>query len=318
MSREIASTGRIWTALVAVWIIWGTTYLAIRVVDQTMPPLLAASARFLTAGAVLFLFAIRRGDRAGDRPTAKQWKSAAIIGTLLVFGGNGLVSLAETSVASGLAALLIALVPLWLALFDRILFGKSLKPVAVVGLVGGFFGAALLAWNSIEGHTSAAGVAIIIAATLSWTFGSLYARNADLPDRALVGTGMEMLCGGLVQLLVGTALGEFAALHVSHFSAASLEALTYLVVFGSIVAFSCYVWLIRNAPTSLVATYAFVNPVVAVFLGAIILNEPLTAKTLVSGGIIVVSVALIVAAQRGAPRPTAAEAEEAMRAASGE
>jgi drug/metabolite transporter (DMT)-like permease len=318
MTAESASRGKVWAALVAVWIIWGTTYLAIRVVDQTMPALLSASARFLLAGALLYFWAIRRGDREGDRPTARQWRTAAIIGTLLVFGGNGLVSLAETSVASGIAALLVAMVPLWLALFDRLIFGKSLKPVAVVGLVTGFLGAALLAFDSIEGHTSPAGVALVIAATLSWTAGSLYARGAELPKRAAVGTGMEMLCGGLVQLLVGAAIGEFAGLHVSQFSLASLEALAYLVVFGSIVAFSCYVWLIRNAPTSLVATYAFVNPVVAVFLGAIILNEPLTTRTIVAGGIIVVAVALIVWSQRGAAEPTPGEIEEAMHAASGE
>lgn len=198
---------------------------------------------------------------------------------------------------------------------STVLFGKSLKPVAIVGLITGFLGAALLAWDSIEGHTSPAGVALVIAATLSWTAGSLYARNANLPRRPLVGAGMEMLCGGVVQFAVGSALGEFAGLHASQFSGASLWALAYLATFGSIVAFSCYVWLIRNAPTSLVATYAFVNPVVAVTLGATLLNEPITTLTVVAGGIIVVSVALIVWSQKGAP---ADPDPELIRAASGE
>ncbi|MEX0991467.1 MAG: EamA family transporter [Actinomycetota bacterium] len=311
-----ASSGSIWAALVTVWIVWGTTYLAIRVVNQSIPPLIGASLRFLTAGAILYLWTVRRGDRTGDRPTLRQWRSALIIGTLLVFGGNGLVSLAEDTIPSGLAALLVAVVPLWLALFDRLLFGKRLRPVAIIGLITGFGGAALLAGGSIAGDISAAGIALVVLATLLWTFGSLFARRADLPKRPLVGAGMEMLCGGAVQLAVGVVIGELGDLHPETFSAASLSAVAYLIVFGSIVAFSCYVWLIRSAPTSLVATYAYVNPVVAVTLGAIILSEPLEPRTLIAGAIIVVSVALIVSGQR--PAPTDEEREEVVRAASGE
>lgn len=312
-----ASRGRIWAALVTVWIVWGTTYLAIRVVNESIPPLLGASVRFLIAGTILFSVASRRGDRAGDRPTRAHWKSAAIIGTLLVFGGNGLVSLAEDSITSGLAALLVAVVPLWLALFDRVLFGKSLKPVAVLGLVTGFSGAVLLAGQSIAGNSDPVGVGLVVCATLLWTCGSLYARRANLPQRPLVGAGMEMLCGGAVQLAVGVALGEIADLEVSAITSASIAGVLYLIVFGSIIAFSCYVWLIRSAPTSLVATYAFVNPVVAVTLGAIILGEAVTTQTVVAGGVIVVSVALIVASSRG-QTPSGSEIQENLRAASGE
>lgn len=312
-----ATRSQIWAALVAVWIIWGTTYLAIRVVNESIPPLLGASARFLTAGAILFSITIRRGDRTGDRPTLRQWRSAAIIGTLLVFGGNGLVSLAEDSIASGLAALLVALVPLWLAVFDRVLFGKQLRVIAIVGLVGGFGGAALLAAGSLEGESDPAGVVLVIGATLLWSCGSLFARRADLPTRPLVGTGMEMLCGGAVQLLVGALLGEFADLRWSAITPASASAVLYLIVFGSLIAFSCYVWLLRSAPTPLVATYAFVNPAVAVVLGAIILNEEVNLRTAVAGAIIVLSVALIVISQNRELK-SAEDVRESVRAASGE
>lgn len=312
-----ATRSRIWTALIAVWIIWGTTYLAIRVVNESIPPLLGAAVRFLTAGAILFAFSIRRGNREGDRPTLRQWRSAAVIGTLLVFGGNGLVSLAEDSISSGLAALLVALVPLWLSLFDRVLFGKRLRAVAIVGLVGGFGGAALLAAGSLEGESDPAGVVLVIGATILWSCGSLFARRADLPARPLVGTGMEMLCGGAVQLLVGIILGEVADLRWSAITAASASAVAYLIVFGSLIAFSCYVWLLRSAPTPLVATYAFVNPVVAVTLGAIILGEDVTLRTAVAGVIIVVSVALIVVSQ-GRDLRSSEDVRESVRAASGE
>jgi drug/metabolite transporter (DMT)-like permease len=312
-----AGRGQIWAALVAVWIIWGTTYLAIRVVNESIPPLLGAAARFLIAGAILYLFAARRGDRRGDKPTSAQWRSAAIIGTLLVFGGNGLVALAEESIASGLAALLVAMVPLWLALFDRVLFGKRLRPLAIVGLAGGFGGAALLAAGSLEGESDPTGVALVIGATLLWTSGSLYARRADLPRRPLVGAGMEMLCGGTVQLTVGIAIGELSDLEPSAMTSRSVYAVLYLIVFGSLIAFSCYVWLIRSAPTPLVATYAFVNPMVAVVLGALILNEEITPRTLVAGLVIVASVALIVLSQR--EQTTSEEdARKSVRAASGE
>lgn len=313
-SPRAPAAGAIWAALIAVWILWGTTYLAIRVVNQSIPPLLGAASRFLVAGMVMLALTARRGPL----PTARHWRNAAIIGALLVFGGNGLVSLAEDSISSGLAALLVALVPLWLATFDRILFGKRLRPIAVVGLVGGFGGAALLAAGSIAGDSDPLGVALVIVATLLWTAGSLFARKAELPERPLVGTGMEMLCGGGVQLAVGLALGELADLRWAEITPASAAAVGYLIVFGSLIAFSSYVWLLRVAPTSLVATYAFVNPIVAVLLGAVILDEVLTMRILVAGAIIVGSVALIVVAQRGSPTPSDEEQRESARAASGE
>ena len=314
-------SGRVWAALLAVYIIWGTTYLAIRIVVQTIPPLLSSATRFTIAGALLYLVTVRRGDRTGDRPTARQWRNTAIIGFLLAFGGNGIVTLAEQTVPSGLTALIIPLVPIWLVIGDRIFYGKRLRLQVKVGIVTGFLGAVLLVWGSIAGHIDPVGLGLILLATILWSCGSLFSRTADLPKRPLVGAGMEMLLGGLIMFVIGTASGEWADARFAEFSAASLWSLVYLIVFGSIVAFTSYVWLIRNAPVSIAGTYAFVNPVVAVFLGWLVLSEPVTPRMLFAGLVIVVSVALIVLGQapRGSSAPAdPAEARERLRAASDE
>ncbi len=286
----------IWAALGAVYIIWGTTYLAIRVANRTLPPLMAASVRFLVAGALLYAWAIRRGDREGDRPTRRQWRSAAIVGGLLLFGGNGAVVWAERTIPSGITALLIAVVPLWIALFDRIIFKERQRPQVVVGMVAGFGGAALLVGTSARGHVDLTGMLFVVAASLAWASGSLYGRTAPLPLRPLVGVAMEMLCGGALLAIAAVATGELGKFHVSNFSAASLLGLAYLITFGSWVGFASFVWLLRNARTSLVFTYAYVNPVVAVFLGWLILGERVTVRSVVAGGIIVAAVALIISA----------------------
>ncbi len=286
----------IWLALVAVYLIWGTTYLAIRVVNETLPPLLAASVRFLVAGGLLFAWAVRRGDGETDRPTRENWRAAAAVGLLLVLGGNGAVVWAERTIPSGLTALLIGLVPLWMALLDRLFFGGRVSPRAVVGLVAGFGGAALLVRVNVAGDVDPVGMLVAIGASLSWATGSLVSRTARLPRRPLVGVGMQMLVGGAALALVGTLAGELAGIHVAGFSRASVLALAYLIVVGSWGGFSAYLWLLRVARTSLVSTYAYVNPVVAVFLGWLILHEPVGPRTLLAGGIVVASVALIVSA----------------------
>jgi drug/metabolite transporter (DMT)-like permease len=296
----------IWGALVSVWLFWGGTYLAIRVVVRTMPPFLSASVRFLLAGALLYAFAVRRGDREGDRPGRAQWIAATVIGGSLLLGGNGLVMWAEQTVPSGIAALIIASVPLWMALLDRIVFGNRLPWLAVLGLAIGFGGLALLLNPSGGARLDPAGVGALVVASLSWSAGSLYARRAPLPKRPLVGTGMQMLAGGVLLALVGTARGEFAQFELAAVSTESILGLIYLVVFGSLVAFAAYVWLLRVTRTTLVSTYAYVNPVVAVFLGWAVLSEPITMRTLIAGGIIVVAVALIVSARR-AKQPTSNE-----------
>lgn len=305
-----------WAALVSIWIIWGTTYLAMAVVVRSMPPLLAAGIRFLVAGTLMYLWAIRRGDHEGDRPTLRQWRSAATIGALLLLGSNGMIMIAERKVPSGLTALMIAVVPLWIALFDRALFGKRLPRRAAIGLAAGFVGAAFLVGSSIAGNVDVTGTLMVVFAALAWTLGSLYARQAHLPVRPLVGTGMEMLAGGALMTLAGVLTGELSSLHPSRFHASSALALGYLIVFGSLIGFSSYVWLLRSAPTQIASTYAYVNPMVAVVLGALILNEPLTPRMVAAGAVIIVSVALIVSAQGGPTTPQ--DEAAAVRAASGE
>ena len=295
-ARRPVGPGMIWVALAAVYVIWGTTYLAIRVVNETLPPLLAASVRFLVAGALMYAWTIRRGDREGDRPGPVQWRAAAVIGTLLLLGGNGGVVWAERTIPSGLAALLVALVPLWMALFDRVVFGRHLGTRTVVGLVAGFGGAALLVGGEAAGDVDLTGMLFVVGASLCWSIGSLYSRQAPLPKRPFVGISMEMLAGAVALAIAGVLAGELGQIDTSTFSRASLLGLLYLIVFGSWVGFTAYLWLLRVARTSLVSTYAYVNPVVAVFLGWLILDETITIRTLVAGAVIVASVALIISA----------------------
>lgn len=290
-----ASPAMIWTALWAVYIIWGTTYLAIRVSNETLPPLIAAGIRFLIAGAILYAIAVRRGDVHGDRPGPDQWKAAALVGLGLVAGGNGLVVLGERTVPSGLMSLIIALVPLWMALIDGVLLRHRIGWLTTFGLVLGFAGAVLLIGSSAADATAPlSGLLVGVVASLSWTSASLYSRNAPLPRRPLVGAGMQMMVGGGILVLAGAARGELALIRPEAFSAASMLALLYLITIGSWVGYTSYVWLLRNARTSLVSTYAYVNPVVAVFLGWLILSETITIRTFVAGAVIVTAVAIII------------------------
>ncbi len=305
MSPQAASRSRaavppaVWGALGAVYVVWGTTYLAIRVVNETMPALTAAGIRFLLAGAVLYAWAVRRGDREGDRPRPAHWRSAAVVGLGLIVGGNGNLVLAERTIPSGIASLIIALVPLWMALVDRVLLGRRHGRATATGLVLGFVGAALLIDGASGRSVPLSGLLVAVAASVCWTAGSLYSRSARLPARPLVGAGMEMMIGGAGLVALGIVRGELALVHPEAFSGRSVLALAYLVTIGSWVGFTCYVWLLRHARTSLVSTYAYVNPVVAVFLGWLILGESITVRTLAAGVVIVASVALIVAAGTG-------------------
>jgi drug/metabolite transporter (DMT)-like permease len=312
-----APVAAIWTALSAVYVIWGTTYLAIRVANETLPPLIAAGVRFTVAGAVLYTIAVRRGDVLGDRPGPAQWKAAAIVGVALVAGGNGLVVLAERTIPSGIASLIIALVPLWMVLVDRVVLRHRVALLTVVGLVLGFGGAAMLiGTTAFDEAAPLSGMLVCVLATLSWTGGSLYSRDAPLPSRPLVGAGMEMMIGGAVLIVFGAIRGEIPLIRFEDFSMRSLVALAYLITFGSWVGFTSYVWLLRNARTSLVSTYAYVNPVVAVFLGWLILDERITIRTIVAGAVIVIAVAIIIstggAARREEPVEVAAPREEAV------
>lgn len=314
--RVTHSPALIWGPLLTVYAIWGTTYLAIRIVNETMPPLLSAGVRFVIAGGALYLWAVRRGDRDGDRPTGVQWRSALIVGALLLVGGNGGVVWAERTVPSGVVALIIALVPLWMALFDRIALRRPLGARTVIGLVLGFGGTALLVGQGVDaGSFDLRGAMFAFGASIAWATGSLYSRKAPLPKRPFVGNGMQQVLGGALLLLVGVLVGELGGIHPEEFSTASLLALGYLIVFGSLIAFTSYLWLLRNARTTLVATYAYVTPVVAVFLGWLILDEPVGLRTLVAAAIIVVAVALIVSsggtAREPEPSSRGTEPEEA-------
>jgi drug/metabolite transporter (DMT)-like permease len=304
-----ASPAAVWAALVAVYLVWGSTYLAIRVTIRTIPPLLSASIRFLIAGAVLYLLTIRRGDAGGDRPRAIHWRTAFIIGAAMLFGGNGLVSIAEQRVPSGLAALILASIPLWMVVIRALVLRERVRWVEVAGLVIGFGGIVLLADPFGAGGADLVGVATLLVAALCWAAGSLYARSAPLPARPLVGTAMEMLAGGLVLGIVATATGEWSGFDPGAISLESLLGLGFLIVFGSLVGFASYVWLLRVTRTSLVSTYAYVNPVVAVLLGWAILGETVTVRTGIAGAVIVAAVALIVSARATPPASPSEDVE---------
>jgi drug/metabolite transporter (DMT)-like permease len=299
----------IWVALAAVYVIWSTTYLAMRVVNQTLPTLLATGIRFLVAGTVLYAIAIRRGDRPGDRPGPTQWRAAAIAGGLLMVCGNGGVAWAERTIPSGLAALVIATVPLWIAVIDRIVYHHRQPPLVVAGLALGFVGAAILVGGSIAGHVDATGLLFAVGAAVCWASGSLYQRRAPLPHRPFVAAGMQMLVAGTVLLSLGVVTGELGRIDTSTFSRASVLAVVYLIVFGSWLGYTSYLWLLRNARTSLVSTYAYVTPVGAVLLGSVILNEAITARTVFAGALIVVAVAVIITAGGAAQRASDAGQE---------
>ncbi|MDQ6919837.1 MAG: EamA family transporter [Candidatus Dormibacteraeota bacterium] len=288
--------------LFALYVIWGSTYLAIRIAIETMPPFLMAAVRFALAGALMYVFAIRRGDPDGsDRPGRRQWMAALIVGGLLLAGGNGLVSWGEQFISSGLAALLVATVPLWMVVLSHFFGDEKLTWPVVVGVVIGLIGVAVLARPSGAGN-GIVGVAAVLTAAILWASGSIYARRAPLPRRPLVATSLEMLCGSAVLAVAAVASGELGQVHLAALSTRSILALAYLVFFGSIVAFTSYVWLLKTSRPSILGTYAYVNPAVAVVLGFLVLGEPLTLPTIIGGGIIIVAVALIVTA-RSVQRP---------------
>jgi drug/metabolite transporter (DMT)-like permease len=254
--------------------------------------------RFLVAGALLYPWAIRRGDREGDRPGPAQWAASAVVGVCLLAGGNGAVSWAEQRIPSGVAALLIATVPLWMSVLGRMLLRERLAWTAVLGLAAGFAGLVLLVRPSGTHRLDPLATAVVLGGALAWAGGSVWSRRAPLPRRPLVGAGIEMLAGGAVLALAAAAGGELGRFDPGRISAASLVAMGYLVVFGSLIAFTAYAWLLRNVRTSVAATYAYVNPVVAVALGWAFGNEQVSGRALLAGAVIIVGVALIVTARR--------------------
>jgi drug/metabolite transporter (DMT)-like permease len=291
----------VWSALGVVYLVWGSTYLAIAIAVQTLPPLLSAGLRFLFAGVLLAAWLLARHRRAALRIDRGQLGGAALVGMLLLAGGNGLVVLAERTVPSGLTALVVASVPLWIVVF-RLIAGDRVAASLVVGVLVGFAGVAILVVpRGASGEVDPFGLVTVVGATFSWALGTFASPRLPMPRDPLVSTAVQMLAGGALLIVVAIAIGEQARADPSSFSTASLVAMVYLVVFGSLVAFSAYTWLLQHAPVSRVATYAYVNPVVAVLLGAAALGEAVTPPMLIGAAIILAAVAFIVS--RGATRP---------------
>ena len=296
-------------AFAALYVIWGSTYLAILFAIETLPPLAMASARFLTAGGLMYAFLRLRGVAA---PTRRQWRSAAIVGGSLLVLGNGGVVMAERTVPSGIAALLVAMVPAWMVLLDWLRPGGT-RPTGqtLVGLLVGFAGMILLVGpSSLGGGVDLGGALILAGASAAWAAGSIYSRGAELPKSPFMATAAEMLSGGALLLVASILRGEPGSVDVGAFSGESLLALAYLIVFGSLIGFTAYIWLLGVSTPSRVATYAYVNPVVAVFLGWAFVDEPITARVLVAAAVIVAAVAVITTGKREGKAESAAVSGE--------
>ena len=289
-------------AFAAVYVVWGSTYLAIRVVLETLPPFTMAGTRFVVAGLLLGSFALARG---ATWPSRSQWGTALLLGALLFLGGNGAVVWAEQRIASGLAALLVAIEPLWIVLLQARSGAGRPSGRAVAGVLLGIAGLVVLIgpWDlGAGGRVDLAGSAVVVAGSLSWAIGSLLGRSAKLPEPPPLAAATQMLCGGALLLAAGLLAGEPSRIVWSAVSLRSVAALLYLGLFGSIVAFTAYLWLLRQVSPALASTYAFVTPAGAVVLGAWLGAEPLTPRLLLAGSLIVGAVVLITLAERGGER----------------
>jgi drug/metabolite transporter (DMT)-like permease len=286
---------RIWLALIAVYIAWGTTYLAIRFAVETIPPFIMAGTRFLMAGFILFSWRRLAGDHL---PTSLQWRSAGIIGSFLLVGGIGVVSWAEQRVPSGITALLVASAPLWMVVIDAVRpRGIHTHWLTTVGVFVGLSGIVILVgpslWSTNDLDLALPAVGALILASFLWAIGSLYSRKAELPASPLMGTGMEMLAGSAGLFVMATITGEWGRLDPGTITLRSLLGLAYLILIGSLVGFAAYTWLLRVAPTPLVSTYAYVNPLIAVLVGSLLAGETLIPRVVLAAGIIVSAVAII-------------------------
>ncbi len=289
---------QVWLALGTVYLVWGSTYLGIRVMVRYLPPMVAMGARFVVAGTLMATGVRLLTGRRALRVSARQLGSAALVGVLLLTCGNGAVAVAEQTLPSGLAALLVAAMPLWLVAL-RALFGDRPRRLTVVGTLVGFAGIAVLARPGSAGpDVKAWGAIVVLVGTLSWAIGTFLSPRLDMPGSPFVATTYEMLAAGAVMLLVALVSGELRGLDLAAVPAEGWWALAYLIVVGSIVAFTAFVWLTRSAPLSLVSTYAYVNPVVAVLLGMLLLSEPLTAAVVAGGSLAVLGVAIVVRSER--------------------
>lgn len=306
-SSDKESSGLVVLSFATIYIVWGSTYLAIKYAIESIPPFLMAGWRFLLAGMLLYPLVRWRHQPA---PTLRNWAAAALTGTLMLVGGNGLVCWAEQTVPSGLAALLIATVPLWMVLLDWSVFRGTRPTLRILaGLTVGLIGVSLLIGRSGLGDQQSVnplGAAALLGACMSWSLGSLFSRRTQLPRSALVSVAMQMLCAGVVLTLIGTAAGEWRRVSLAAISFKSWLAVAYLAVFGSIAALSAYVWLLRVCSAARVATYAYVNPLVALLLGTLE-NEPLTPAIGAAAALIVTAVVLVNTGRRSPSPPPAAE-----------
>ncbi len=285
-------------ALAVIYVVWGSTYLAIRFAIETIPPFTMAGARFLIAGAILYLIARLRGE---GKPERRHWAGATLVGTLLLVGGNGGVVWAEQRIDSGLAALLVTTMPFWMVLIAWRMPGETAPSwKAVAGMALGFAGVCILVAPGGGGamHVDPLGAIAVTISAISWAAGSLLSRKVPLPATPILSTSLQMLTGGAVLMAVAAATGEPARLDPAKISTHSLLALAYLIVFGAIVAYTAFVWLIRNAPPALASTYSYVNPLVAVFLGWALGGEALSSRIVLAAGVIVAGVALVTLAAR--------------------
>lgn len=293
-AQRFAPMWLVLSAFAAVYVIWGSTYLGIRIAIGSIPPLLMAGSRFLMAGVVLYLFMRLRG---GPRPHATHWRNAAIIGALLLLVGNGAVSLAQKTVPSGIAALMVAATPLWVILIEWLRRGGTRPSLLILaGLAAGFAGVALIVLTKDttgQRLIDPIGTVLLLVAPLCWAAGSVFSRHASQTGSPLQDVAMQMIAGGTLLLLVGLALGEGQHFDPASITSASAIAFVYLMLFGSLIGYTAYAWLLQVSTPARVSTYAYVNPLVAVFLGRIVLNEPLPHTLVVAGALILAAVLLI-------------------------
>ena len=292
----------IFAAFAALYLIWGSTYLGIRFAIESIPPLLMAGARFLLAGVVMFVIAICQG---APRSTLAEWRTALIVGACLLFCGNGSVTVAEQWVPSGLASLLVATVPIFITSLAWISGSAPRpRPMVLLGLAGGFAGVGILVGPTLTAPAAAGsrhagvGMLILLLGDLLWSIGSLYSRRARSAASPFLSSAQTMLCGGALMMLAGFAHGEARDFDLRQVTAVSLGAFVYLVLVGAIVGYTAYIWLLRHCDPSKVATYAYVNPVIAVLLGTFFAGETLTLRTVAAAAVIIGAVAVVITAQQ--------------------
>ncbi len=313
------STTAMVAAFAAVYLVWGSTYLAIRYAVETFPPLLMMGLRHVTAGGLLYGWSRWRGTRA---PKLREWFHPVMIGTVLFLGGHGSLAWAETRVPSGIAALLVATCPMWIVVLARLTgTERKLSRRALVGLVLGFAGVGVLFGPDILKHNcelNLLGSSAVLFGTFIWAVGTIWMRNVKMPDSPVLSSGMQMFAGGVSLMIAAALTGEGKHFHLAAVTARSWLALAYLIVFGSIIAFTAYSWLHMVASPSRASTYAYVNPVVAVLIGWALASEPIGAYTVIATVVILIGVALVNAGQReehapaGMNRAPEAEEEEAV------